>query len=179
MTFRLDGDYPTPQPAAEVAAHIQALETEAADMRDRWMRAEAEMANVRSRARRDVEDARLFAVQKFATDVVEGVENLRRGIDSLPIDQEDNSAVAATRLGLEETERNFISLLARNGVVRDEAYGDRFDPERHQSVGARECADAAPGLIVETLSAGWLLHDRLLRPAMVIVAKAPVQISKG
>jgi molecular chaperone GrpE len=104
--------------------------------------------------------------------VVEGVENLRRGLDSLPADQDENGAVARMRRGFEEVEQNFLALLSRNGVVRDEATGARFDPARHQAVSVRPTDEVAPGVIIQALSAGWSLNHRLLRPAMVIVAKA-------
>jgi molecular chaperone GrpE len=145
-----------------------------ADLKDRWMRAEAEIANVRTRARRDVEEARLFAVQRFATDAVEGVENLRRGLDSIPPPVLGESAIVAQlRDGLAGIERNFLTLLERNGIEREEAVGTPYDASRHQAMVEQESDTVRPGTVLRSLSGGWTLHGRLLRPAMVVVAKAP------
>jgi len=155
------------------AMPVDAENGEVAELRDRWMRAEAEIANVRTRARRDVDDARLYAVQKFATDVVEGVENLRRDLDSLPSPAPgEPAAITSLRDGFEGIERGFIALLARNGIERVEAVGQPFDAGRHQAMAEQENT-APPGTVVHAHSAGWTLHGRLLRPAMVVVAKAP------
>ena len=160
--------------AASPQERIAALEAELAEMRDRWMRAEAETANVRARARREAEDARQFAVQKFATDVVEAAENLRRGLDSLPAhDGGENALITKMREGFEGVERSFIGLLERNGIVRVDPTGALFDANLHQAM-AEEVTDAhPPGTVVRAWSHGWTLNGRLLRPAMVVVAKAP------
>ena len=160
--------------AASAAPDDVADNKVAADYRDRWMRAEADMANVRTRARRDVDDARLHAVQKFATDVVDGVENLRRGLDSLPPPTPGEPPIVADlRDGFSGIERNFLALLKRNGVEREEPMGVPFDANRHQAMSEHESPAIPPGTIVQALSAGWTLNGRLLRPAMVVVAKAP------
>src|ERR1700683_3098152 len=91
------------------SARIAELEAEAVELKDRWMRSEAEIANVRARSRREVDETRQYAVQKFATDVVEAAENLRRGIDSLPPREPDQpEIVAKLREGLEGVERSFL-----------------------------------------------------------------------
>ncbi|AMJ59665.1 nucleotide exchange factor GrpE [Bosea sp. PAMC 26642] len=150
------------------------MQDEVADFRDRWMRAEAEIANVRSRAKRDVDDARQYAVQKFATDIVEGVDNLHRGLASLPPPEADEPhLLSSLRTGFEGIERNFLTLLERHGVRREDvAIGAIFDPERQQAMSEQDATTTAPGAILHVLSSGWALNGRLLRPAMVIVAKA-------
>jgi molecular chaperone GrpE len=154
---------------------IAALEAELAEMKERWMRAEAENANVRTRARKDVDDTRQYAVQKFATDVVEAAENLKRGIDSLPPPSDDQPAIVAkVREGLEGVERSFISTLERNGIKQDDPVGQKFDPNLHQAMADQESEQHAPGTIIQAWSKAWTLNGRLLRPAMVVVAKAPV-----
>jgi molecular chaperone GrpE len=161
---------PEPTPAERIAA----LEAELADMKERWMRAEAENANVRSRARKDVDDTRQYAVQKFATDVVEAAENLKRGIDSLPPATDDQPAIVAkVREGLEGVERNFVSTLERNGIKQTDPVGQAFDPNLHQAMAEQESELHAPGTIIQAWSKAWTLNGRLLRPAMVVVAKAP------
>jgi molecular chaperone GrpE len=154
---------------------VAALEAELAEMKERWMRAEAENANVRTRARKDVDDTRQYAVQKFATDVVEAAENLKRGIDSLPPPSDDQPAIVAkVREGLEGVERSFISTLERNGIKQDDPVGQKFDPNLHQAMAEQESEQHAPGTIIQAWSKAWTLNGRLLRPAMVVVAKAPV-----
>jgi len=168
-------EYLTPEQAMQAATErITALEAELTEMKERWMRAEAENANVRTRARKDVDDTRQYAVQKFATDVVEAAENLKRGIDSLPPPSDDQPAIVAkVREGLEGVERSFVSTLERNGIKRDDPVGQPFDPNLHQAMAEQESDLHAPGTILQAWSKAWTLNGRLLRPAMVVVAKAP------
>ncbi len=163
------------QQAVQTATdRISALEAELAEMKERWMRAEAENANVRSRARKDVDDTRQYAVQKFATDVVEAAENLRRGIDSLPPPSDDQPAIVGkVREGLDGVERSFISLLERNGIKRDDPMGQPFDPNLHQAMAEQESDTHPSGTVLQAWSKAWTLNGRLLRPAMVVVAKTP------
>ena len=159
---------------------IVALEAELAEMKERWMRAEAENANVRTRARKDVDDTRQYAVQKFATDVVEAAENLKRGIDSLPPATADQPAIVAkVREGLEGVERSFVGTLERNGIKQDDPVGQPFDPNLHQAMAEQESDLHAPGTIIQAWSKAWTLNGRLLRPAMVVVAKAPTEELAG
>ncbi len=153
---------------------IAALEAELAEQRDRWMRAEAEMANVRARARRDVDETRQYAVQKFAADVVEAAENLHRGLESLPpAEHHEPPIVAKLREGLAGIERSFLAILERNGIRRDDPTGTGFDPNLHQAMGEQETMAHPPGTVVQAYTPAWTLNGRLLRPAMVVVAKAP------
>jgi molecular chaperone GrpE len=153
---------------------ISLLEAELAEMKERWMRAEAENANVRARAKRDVDETRQYAVQKFATDVVEAAENLKRGIDSLPAPApEQPEILAKVREGLESVERNFVGILERNGIKKEDPLGQPFDPNLHQAMAEQESELHKPGTIMQSWTPCWTLHGRLLRPAMVVVAKAP------
>jgi molecular chaperone GrpE len=150
----------------------ETLESALAEMTDRWTRSEAEIANVRARAKRDVEDARRFAVQKFATEVVEVAENLQRGLQRLPpASAQESDSMAGVRAGLIEIERGFVSVLERNGIKRDDPKGTVFDPNLHQAMAEQEVAGIKPGTILETLAPTWTLNDRLLRAAMVVIAK--------
>ena len=166
---------PTPEQLMQAAtARIAALEAELADMKDRWMRSEAENANVRARARRDADDARQYAVQKFATDVVEAAENLKRGIDALPPVIDDQPAIVGkVREGLEGVERSFVGILERNGVKKEDPVGQAFDPNLHQAMAEQESVEHKPGTVMQAWTACWTLLGRLLKPAMVVVAKAP------
>jgi molecular chaperone GrpE len=155
----------------EAASRIRALEAEANEYKDKWMRAEAETQNVRARARRDVEDARNFAVQRFARDVVEVIETLERAIASLPAASADEPPVLAKmREGIEATQRMFLAVLERNGVSRIEAQGARFDPELHQAMAEAPSPTVPAGHVAQAWTPGWTLNGRLLKPAMVVVS---------
>jgi molecular chaperone GrpE len=166
----------TPETLMETATvRIAEMEAELADMKERWMRAEAENANVRIRARRDVDETRQYAVQKFATDVVEAAENLKRGIDSLPPPAEGQPEILGkVREGLQSMERSFLGILERNGISREDPSGQLFDPNVHQSMAEQESDIHAPGTVIQAWTPCWRLNGRLLRPAMVVVAKAPL-----
>jgi molecular chaperone GrpE len=165
----------TPEEVMQAAtARIADLEAELAEMKDRWMRSEAENANIRARAHREVNETRQYAVQKFAQDVAEAAENLRRGLDSLPpAAAGEPEIVARLREGLDGIERNFLNILERNGIKREDPTGAPFDPNLHQAMAEQESAAHAPGSVMQAWTPAWTLHGRLLRPAMVVVAKAP------
>ena len=171
---------PTPDaPAADAApapdsasADIARLTAERDDMRDRWMRAEAENANIRQRAKRDMDDTRQYAVQKFATDVVEAANNLRAGLLAIPAPAGGEDLYAKLRDGFEGVERAFVSLLERNGIQRQDPTGLQFDANLHQAMAEQPSADQPAGTVLQAWTPAWTLHGRLLRPAMVVVAKA-------
>ena len=175
----LDPD--APPTAAEMVAEtepvtVEQLTRELEEMRDRWLRSEAEMANVRTRAKRDVDDTRQFAVQKFATDVVEAAENLRRGLTSLPAAEPgEPDIVTKLRDGLEGVERSFIGILERNGIKRTDPTGQPYDANFHQAMSEQPSAEHKPGTVVQAWTQAWTLNGRLLKPAMVVVAKGDDQ----
>lgn len=158
--------------AADQAERLAALEAEVAQLREKWLRAEAEMQNLRARTRREAEEARLYAVQRFARDVVETAENLRRGLDSLPPAAEDEpELLAKLRNGFEGVERGFVGMLERHGVKRAEAAGQPFDPELHQAMAEQPAPEGVePGTVIQAWTPAWTLNGRLLKPAMVVVA---------
>lgn len=165
----------TPDQIMQAATgRIAELEAELAEMKDRWMRAEAETANVRARSHREVSETRQYAVQKFAQDVVEAADNLHRGLASLPAPEPgEPQIVGRLREGLQGIERNFLNILERNGIKREDPTGQPFDPNLHQAMAEEESAAHPPGSVMHAWSPTWTLHGRLLRPAMVVVAKAP------
>ncbi len=154
------------------AQRIAELEAELEEMKNRWVRAEAETQNVRNRAKRDVDDARQYAVQGFARDVAEAAENLKRGLDAMP-PAGGSEIVDKLRDGFLGVERSFVGLLERNGIKGTDPTGAMFDPNLHQAMAEQESADHPPGTVIQAWSQSWTLHGRLLRPAMVVVAKAP------
>ena len=156
----------------EAARRIAELEAERDDYKDRWVRAEAETQNVRARGKRELEETRQYAVQKFAKDVVEAAENLRRGISSLPAARPDEpEMLAKLRDGFEGIERSFVALLERNGIVADDPVGKPFDANLHQAMAEQATTEHPPGTVAQSWSRAWTLNGRLLRPAMVVVAK--------
>ena len=151
---------------------VEELTRERDDMRDRWMRAEAEVANVRSRAKRDVDDTRQYAVQKFAADAVEAAENLRRGLASLPAPTPgEPDVVTKLREGLAGIERSFTGVLERNGIQRSDPTGQLYDPNLHQAMAEQPSSEHEPGTVMQAWTQAWTLNGRLLKPAMVVVAK--------
>jgi molecular chaperone GrpE len=132
------------------------------------------MANVRARAKREAEEARQFAVQKFGRDVVEAAENLKRGLESIPPARDgEPELVTKLREGFEGVERSFLALLERNGIVSHDPTGASFDHNLHQAMSQQETAEHPPGTVVQAWTKAWTLNGRLLRPAMVVVSKAP------
>ena len=161
---------PVPEPTPE--ERIAALEAEVSAMREKWLRAEAELDNTRKRAAREVAEARAFAAQRFAADVVEAADNLRRGLDALPPPAEDEpEVISKLRGGFEGVERSFLAILERNGVQREDPTGKPFDPERHQAMAEQPAPEGVePGTVVAAWTPSWTLNGRLLKPAMVVVA---------
>ncbi|ANA12845.1 nucleotide exchange factor GrpE [Acetobacter oryzifermentans] len=154
-------------------ARIHELEQSVAEFKEKWLRSEAENQNLRARAKRDLDDARQYAVQKFARDVVEAAENLRRALASLPPAQEgEDSVLTKMREGIESTERSFISILERHGIKCDDPTGKPFDANLHQAMAEQPSAEHEPGTVMQAWTPTWTLHGRLLKPAMVVVAKA-------
>lgn len=148
-------------------------DAEIAELKDRLLRAAAETENVRRRLEREKQDATAYAVTGFARDLLGVVDNLRRALDAIPAEaRENDEAVKTIVTGVEMTERELLNTLQRHGVTRIETQGQKLDPNRHQAMLEVENADAEPGTIVHELQAGYVIKDRLLRPALVSVAKA-------
>ncbi len=153
-------------------ARIAALEGEVAGLTDRLLRAAAELENERKRARRDREDAAKFAARKFAEDMLAVADNLSRALDAATGEAREAAAGGLVE-GVELTMKELDGALRRHGVEPVEAAGARFDPNLHQAMFEAETADVEPGAVMRVLRTGYTIHGRLLRPAMVGVAKAP------
>ncbi|EDP62140.1 GrpE protein [alpha proteobacterium BAL199] len=153
-------------------ARIAELEAQSAQYRDQALRALAESENVRRRTERDKEQTRLYAAAGFAKDLLNAVDNLRRALDAAPKDQEaTDEAVKNLIVGVELTERELLNAFEKNGIKRIEPLGERFDPNLHQAMFEVENSGKPAGTVVQLLAPGYVLHDRLLRAAMVGVAK--------
>jgi len=152
---------------------VAALEAELADYKERLLRALAETENTRRRAQREREDASKYAVTGFAKDLLPTADNLRRALDSLPAAEVRDERTRSLLAGVAATERELLSVFERHGLRRIDPQGERFDHNFHQAIFEAERADQPTGTITEVLQPGYVLHDRLLRPAMVGVSKQP------
>jgi molecular chaperone GrpE len=154
-------------------ARVAALEVELAEHKDRLLRALAEAENTRRRAQRERDDATRYAISGFARELLSAADNLRRALDSLPEAEVADERTRSLLAGVAATERELLSVFERHGIRRIDPMGERFDHNLHQAIFEVEHGDRPPGTIIEVLQPGYLLHDRLLRPAMVGVAKPP------
>lgn len=153
----------------------QRLRAELDETKDRLLRAMAETENLRRRAAREREDAGKYAISGFARDLLSGVDNLRRALDSLSDEVRRDDSLAGLVSGVEMTERELLSAFERHGIRRLDPLGENFDHHFHQAMFHVESSDRPAGTIVEVVQAGYVIADRLLRPAMVGVAKAANQ----
>jgi molecular chaperone GrpE len=147
-------------------------EDEIAFLRDRLMRALAETENARRQGERRVQDAQQFAIANFAREMLQVVDNLRRALEAGATDGEAGRPDGLME-GVAATDRILAQILNRFGIREVDALNASFDPGKHEAVLETVAADQAPGSVVQVLENGYTLHDRLLRPARVVVAKAP------
>ncbi|GAC1329962.1 MAG: nucleotide exchange factor GrpE [Beijerinckiaceae bacterium] len=161
--------------SAEAAApsELEILQTENVGLKDRLLRTLAEMENLRRRTEREVADARTYGVTNFARDMLSVADNLRRALDSLPADLRESADPAARSLieGVELTERDFLSRLARHGVKKIEAQGQRFDPNLHEALFEIPDESVPAGTVAQVVEGGYTIGERVLRPTKVGVAK--------
>ena len=160
-----------PEQLRELTAQLRA---EAEAHRDRALRALAEVENVRKRLERERDEARMYSVARFARDILTVADNLSRALAALTPDLRNtaNDALKAVLEGVEATQRELQSALGRHGVRPIEAEGKRFDPHLHQAIAEVPAQNAEPGTVMHVVQEGYTIGDRLLRPAMVTVAKA-------
>ncbi|HEY2178186.1 MAG TPA: nucleotide exchange factor GrpE [Caulobacteraceae bacterium] len=152
------------------AGDIDGLRAELAGLKDQALRFAAEAENTRRRAEREINDARAYAIQKFARDLLGVADNLSRALAHAPKEGEETPA-RSLAVGLEMTQKELLSAFERNGLKRlSPAAGERFDPHRHQAMTEQTSADVPPGTVIEVLQDGYELFGRIVRPAMVVVA---------
>lgn len=155
-------------PEQALADEVARLQVELAEMKDKALRALAEAENTRKITERQREDAVKYAITGFARDLLNVSDNLSRAMQSAPTG-EDNPFVT----GIQMTEKELLSVFERHGIRRiDPAKGEKFDHNRHQAMVEIPATDVTPGSIAQVIQTGYVLHDRLLRPALVAVAKA-------
>ncbi|EJB04521.1 molecular chaperone GrpE (heat shock protein) [Rhizobium leguminosarum bv. trifolii WSM597] len=157
-----------PQPDA-----LELLKAENGELRDRYLRLAAEMDNLRRRTEREVKDAKSYSVAGFARDMLAVSDNLRRALDAIPAEVKDAADAGLSTLieGVEMTERAMLSALERHGVRKLEPVGQKFDPNFHQAMFEVPNPDVPNNTVVQVVQAGFSIGERVLRPAMVGVAK--------
>lgn len=164
-----------PEEAIPGADEAVALRAEVSDLKEKLARSLAEMENLRKRTAREVADSRQYAVTSFARDMLNVADNLKRALAAVPAElrASDNKAATSFLEGVEVTERGLEQTLAKFGVKALDPKGEKFNPDFHQAVFEVETADVPPGSVAQVMQAGYVIGDRVLRPAMVGVAKAP------
>ncbi len=151
-------------------AALAALRAETAALKDQALRYAAEAENTRRRADREINDARAYAIQSFARDLLGVADNLARALEHAPKDGDDPLARNLT-VGLEMTQKALTAAFERNGLKAiDPAVGGRFDPHLHQAMMEQTSDTVAPGGVIQVLQTGYELFSRIVRPAMVVVA---------
>ena len=162
----------TPEATDPADAKIAALEEALAAAKQDVLYAQAETQNVRRRMEKEAQDARAYAATGFARDVLSVSDNLSRALEAIPAEMRESEAIKPLVIGLEATGRELDSVFAKNGITRIAAMGMPLDPNQHQAMVEIPSTDVEPGIIVAEMQAGYMIKDRLLRPALVGVAKA-------
>jgi molecular chaperone GrpE len=163
--------------AADDTDEIEALKAEATALKEQVLRYAAEADNTRRRAEREANDARAYAIQKFARDLLGVADNLSRALAAHP--QSPDPALKNFIVGVEMTEKELQAAFERNGLKKiHPAKGDKFDPHQHQAMMELADTDVAPGAVVEVMQSGYELLGRLVRPAMVVVAAKAASAGK-
>lgn len=155
--------------AAGEADRIQELEALAEERRDQALRAQAELENQRRRFERELENAHKYAMEKFASEMLEVCDSLEMGLQAARESQDVDRVIE----GVELTLKNLHKVFDKFGIQAEEPTGERFDPERHQAMSMQEDPEQPPNTVVATMQKGYMLQDRVLRPAMVMVSRAP------
>lgn len=159
--------------ADPLAKRVLELEEEIAKAKQDVLYAQADTQNVRRRLEKDAQDARAYAATNFARDILSVADNLERAMEAVPESIRNDDAGKGFVAGIEATQREIISVFERNGISRIEALGQTLDPNKHQAMVEVPSADAEPGTIIHEMQKGYMIKDRLLRPALVGVAKKP------
>jgi molecular chaperone GrpE len=165
---------------AKLAAEVETLHGQIADLTDRLLRAHADIDNLRKRLEREKEETAKYAITRFAREVVTVADNFERAVQAVPAGAaEKDAALKALVEGVNMTEREFINVLERNGVRRVVPKGETFNPHQHQAMMELQNPEVAPGTILEVFQPGYLIDERVLRPAMVVVAKGGQKPTKA
>ena len=162
----------SPDPVAEAAR-------EAAEFKDKLLRTLAEMENLRKRTEREVADARQYGIAGFARDVLAVADNMHRALAAIGSELRQSAEAKALVEGVELTERELLKILEKNGVKKFSPLGEKFDPNFHQAMLEVQDPAATPGHVAQVIQAGYKIGERVLRPALVAVAKAAAKASSA
>ncbi len=163
---------PAAAPAGNPAARIAELEKQLADMKNEALRYLADAENTRRRAAKEKEDTAKYAVSKFSRDLLDVADNMQRALQSVKPDMlEGNAGIKNLCVGIQATAQQLSSVFERYGIQKIDPLGQMFDPNHHQVVTEVDAPDKAPGTVVQVLQTGYMIQGRLLREAMVSVAK--------
>ena len=154
-------------------ASVEALTKEVAEARDKMLRTLAEMENLRTRTKREVADAKTYGITGFARDVLEIADNLQRALDAVPAEAKATAdpGLKALMEGVELTERSLLNALEKNGVKKFDPAGEKFNPNFQQAMYEVPDASVPAGTVVQVVQAGYMIGERVLRPALVGVSK--------
>jgi molecular chaperone GrpE len=155
-----------------IAQLVVALEAERTELKDKVLRTLADMENLRRRTEKEVADARAYGVTNFARDMLNTADNLRRAVEAIPAEMREKAEDAFRTFinGVELTERDLLTTLARHGVKKLEPLGEKFDPNLHNAIFEVPDATVAKGTVLQVVQTGFVIADRVLRPAMVGVS---------
>ncbi|WDF71598.1 nucleotide exchange factor GrpE [Novosphingobium sp. KACC 22771] len=156
----------------DLATRIAQLENDLEAARNDVLYARADTQNVRRRLEKDIADARAYASTSFARDMLSVADNLSRALDAIPADLREDERLKALLAGIEATGRELDKVFGQHGITKVAAHGLPLDPNQHQAM-IEVPHDAEPGTVIQVLQHGYTIKDRLLRPAMVAVAKKP------
>jgi molecular chaperone GrpE len=175
-------------PETEIAANetppldpVTVLEAEKAELKDKLLRALADMENLRRRTEKDLADARIYGVTRFARDMLDVADNLRRAVESVPADARETAdgAFKALLEGVGLTERDLQKKMETHGVRKQEPEGKKFDPNFHQAMFEVPDETKPNGTVLQVVQSGYVIGDRVLRPAMVGVSKGGPRTAAG
>jgi len=167
-----EGAAPAAAPEGDTS-RVAALEEQLATAKQEALYAIADTQNVRRRLEKELTDARAYAATGFARDILSVADNLSRALEAIPADLRDDDKMKGLVTGLEATGKEFENVLRKQGIEKFVAVGEALDPNKHQAMVEIPVPNTAPGIIVQEMQAGYMIKDRLLRPALVAVAKAP------
>src|ERR1700742_1191994 len=180
------GSKPYVMPDDPEPGSVEALAKETADARDKMLRTLAEMENLRKRTSREVADARTYGITGFARDILDIADNLQRALDAVPVEAKATAdpGLKALMEGVELTERSLLNTLEKNGVKKFDPSGEKFDPNFQQAMYEVPDPSVPSGTVVQVVQAGYMIGERVLRPALVGVSKggakpAPTAAANG
>jgi molecular chaperone GrpE len=168
-----EGDTAEPTDEGKVAALVEALSKESAEYKDKLLRTLAEMENLRRRTEREIADTRLYGISAFARDVIAVADNMQRALGALDAELREKADAGTKALldGVELTERELLKVLEKHGVKKFEPLGEKFDPNLHQAMYEIPDPSQPAGTVAQVVQPGYMIGERVLRPALVAVAK--------